>query len=172
MAKFSKGQRVRVTSGREGVITFVALPTTISLPTESGGKYGRHLINGISSGSTTTSKHGRARVGGDLKLLRFLGSWRRNGKVCDRPTGQWSKRHGLAGIWSVDSRCSPPYGCTASCVRAKPQIDHNHVFLITDRYRLQRDRPAEHLAAIRGFFVGGPCDDPRADPLLEEWRHD
>ena len=28
MARFSKGQRVRETSGREGVITFVALPTT------------------------------------------------------------------------------------------------------------------------------------------------
>jgi len=28
MARFSKGQRVRSTSGREGVITFVALPTT------------------------------------------------------------------------------------------------------------------------------------------------
>ena len=28
MAKFSKGQRVRATSGQEGVITFVALPTT------------------------------------------------------------------------------------------------------------------------------------------------
>ena len=28
MAKFNKGQRVRATSGREGVITFVALPTT------------------------------------------------------------------------------------------------------------------------------------------------
>ena len=28
MAKFSKGQRIRATSGREGVITFVALPTT------------------------------------------------------------------------------------------------------------------------------------------------
>ena len=28
MAKFSKGQRVRATLGREGVITFVALPTT------------------------------------------------------------------------------------------------------------------------------------------------
>ena len=38
MAKFGKGQRVRVTSGREGVITFVALPTTISLPTESIGE--------------------------------------------------------------------------------------------------------------------------------------
>ena len=31
MAKFSKGQRVRATSGREGVVTFVALPTTVSL---------------------------------------------------------------------------------------------------------------------------------------------
>ena len=38
MAKFSKGQRVRVTSGREGVISFIALPTTISLPTESAGE--------------------------------------------------------------------------------------------------------------------------------------
>ena len=28
MAEFSKGQRVRATSRREGVITFVALPTT------------------------------------------------------------------------------------------------------------------------------------------------
>ena len=28
MARFSKGQRVRAMSGREGVITFVALPTT------------------------------------------------------------------------------------------------------------------------------------------------
>ena len=28
MARFSKGQRVRSMSGREGVITFVALPTT------------------------------------------------------------------------------------------------------------------------------------------------
>jgi hypothetical protein len=28
MARFNKGQRVRATSGREGVITFVALPTT------------------------------------------------------------------------------------------------------------------------------------------------
>ena len=31
MAKFSRGQRVRATSVREGVITFVALPTTVSL---------------------------------------------------------------------------------------------------------------------------------------------
>jgi len=38
MAKFSKGQRVRATSGREGVITFVALPTTVSLPAESAGE--------------------------------------------------------------------------------------------------------------------------------------
>ena len=30
MARFSKGQRVRATSGRGGVITFVALPTTSS----------------------------------------------------------------------------------------------------------------------------------------------
>ena len=28
MARFSKGQRARATLGREGVITFVALPTT------------------------------------------------------------------------------------------------------------------------------------------------
>ena len=28
MARFSKGQRVKAMSGREGVITFVALPTT------------------------------------------------------------------------------------------------------------------------------------------------
>ena len=39
MAKFSKGQRVRLpSSGREGIITFVALPATISLPTESVGE--------------------------------------------------------------------------------------------------------------------------------------
>ena len=31
MAKFNKGQRVKATSGREGVITFVALPTTVTL---------------------------------------------------------------------------------------------------------------------------------------------
>ena len=41
MAKFSKGQRVSVTSsnffGREGVITFVALPKTITLTAESVG---------------------------------------------------------------------------------------------------------------------------------------
>ena len=28
MARFSKGQRVRATAGREGMITFVTLPTT------------------------------------------------------------------------------------------------------------------------------------------------
>ena len=38
MAKFSKGQRVRATSGREGVITFVALPTTVSLPSLTVGE--------------------------------------------------------------------------------------------------------------------------------------
>ena len=31
MTKFNKGQRVKATSGREGVITFVALPRTVSL---------------------------------------------------------------------------------------------------------------------------------------------
>ncbi len=31
MAKFSKGQRVRTASGQKGVVTFVALPTTVSL---------------------------------------------------------------------------------------------------------------------------------------------
>ena len=31
MAKFNKGQRVRATSGKEGVVTFVALPATVSL---------------------------------------------------------------------------------------------------------------------------------------------
>ena len=38
MAKFSKGQRVRATSGREGVITFVALPTTVSLSSLTVGE--------------------------------------------------------------------------------------------------------------------------------------
>ena len=38
MAIFSKGQRVRATSGREGVITFVALPTTVSLSNLTVGK--------------------------------------------------------------------------------------------------------------------------------------
>ena len=38
MAKFSKGQRIRATSGREGVITFVALPTTVSLSSLTVGE--------------------------------------------------------------------------------------------------------------------------------------
>lgn len=40
MAKFSRGQRVRVplnTTSREGVITFVSPPTTLTLSTESAG---------------------------------------------------------------------------------------------------------------------------------------
>ena len=38
--------------------------------------------------------------------------------------------------------------------------------------RIPGDRPAGHLAAIRGFRLEGlyPCEVPRADPLLEEWR--
>ena len=34
------------------------------------------------------------------------------------------------------------------------------------------DRHVKHLAAIRGFLLEGlyPCEVPRADPLLEEWR--
>ena len=46
MAKFSKGQRVRATSGREGVITFVALPSTVSLPTESAGQPRAAFVQG------------------------------------------------------------------------------------------------------------------------------
>jgi len=46
MAKFSKGQRIRATSGREGVITFVALPTTVSLPTESAGETRSAFVQG------------------------------------------------------------------------------------------------------------------------------
>ena len=46
MAKFSKGQRVRSTSGREGVITFVPLPTTVSLPTESAGETRSAFVQG------------------------------------------------------------------------------------------------------------------------------
>ena len=38
MAKFSKGHRVRAPSGREGVITFVALSTTGSLATLTVGE--------------------------------------------------------------------------------------------------------------------------------------
>ena len=46
MAKFSKGQRVRATSGREGVITFVALPTTVSLPAESAEEARSAFVQG------------------------------------------------------------------------------------------------------------------------------
>ena len=46
MAKFSKGQRIRATSGREGVITFVALPTTVSLPTVSAGETRSAFVQG------------------------------------------------------------------------------------------------------------------------------
>ena len=46
MAKFSKGQRIRATSGREGVITFVALPTTVSLPAESAGETRSAFVQG------------------------------------------------------------------------------------------------------------------------------
>ena len=46
MAKFSRGQRVRATSGREGVITFVALPTTVSLSTESAGQTRSAFVQG------------------------------------------------------------------------------------------------------------------------------
>ncbi|MCS5606483.1 MAG: hypothetical protein NZ936_12920 [Alphaproteobacteria bacterium] len=46
MAKFSKGQRVKATSGREGVITFVALPTTVSLPTVSAGETRSAFVQG------------------------------------------------------------------------------------------------------------------------------
>ena len=46
MAKFSKGQRVRAAAGREGVITFGALPTTISLPTESAGETRSAFVQG------------------------------------------------------------------------------------------------------------------------------
>ena len=45
MARFSKGQRVRVTSGREGVITFVALPTT-SLSNLTVGKTRSAFVQG------------------------------------------------------------------------------------------------------------------------------
>ena len=45
MARFSKGQRVRATSGREGVITFVALPTT-SLSNLTVGKTRSAFVQG------------------------------------------------------------------------------------------------------------------------------
>ena len=46
MAKFSKGQRVRATSGREGVITFVALPATVSLSNLTVGETRSAFIQG------------------------------------------------------------------------------------------------------------------------------
>ena len=46
MAKFSKGQWVKATSGREGVITFVALPTTVSLPIESAAETRSAFVQG------------------------------------------------------------------------------------------------------------------------------
>ena len=48
MAKFSKGQRVRSMSGREGVITFVALPTTVSLSNLTVGEARSAFIQGYS----------------------------------------------------------------------------------------------------------------------------
>ncbi len=45
MARFSKGQRVRATSRREGVITFVALPTT-SLSNLTVGKTRSAFVQG------------------------------------------------------------------------------------------------------------------------------
>ena len=46
MAKFSKGQRVRATSGREGVVTFVALPTTVSLSNLTVGETRSAFVQG------------------------------------------------------------------------------------------------------------------------------
>ena len=46
MAKFSKGQRIRATSGREGVITFVALPTTVSLSNLTVGETRSAFVQG------------------------------------------------------------------------------------------------------------------------------
>ena len=46
MAKFSKGQRVKATSGREGVITFVALPTTVSLSNLTVGETRSAFVQG------------------------------------------------------------------------------------------------------------------------------
>ncbi len=46
MAKFSKGQRVRTSSGREGVITFVALPTTVSLSNLTVGETRSAFVQG------------------------------------------------------------------------------------------------------------------------------
>ena len=46
MAKFSKGQRVRATSGREGVVTFVALPPTVSLSNLTVGETRSAFVQG------------------------------------------------------------------------------------------------------------------------------
>ena len=46
MAKFSKGQRVRTTSGREGVVTFVALPATVSLSNWTVGETRSAFVQG------------------------------------------------------------------------------------------------------------------------------
>ena len=46
MSKFSKGQRVRATSGREGVVTFVALPTTVSLSNLTVGETRSAFVQG------------------------------------------------------------------------------------------------------------------------------
>ena len=46
MAKFSKGQRVRTTSGREGVVTFVALPAPVSLSNLTVGETRSAFVQG------------------------------------------------------------------------------------------------------------------------------
>ena len=46
MAKFSKGQRVRTTSGREGVVTFVALPATVALSNLTVGETRSAFVQG------------------------------------------------------------------------------------------------------------------------------
>ena len=46
MAKFTKGQRVKATSGREGVITFVALPATVSLSNLTVGETRSAFVQG------------------------------------------------------------------------------------------------------------------------------
>ena len=46
MAKFSKGQRVRTTSGREGVVTFVALPATVSFSNLTVGETRSAFVQG------------------------------------------------------------------------------------------------------------------------------
>ena len=46
MAKFSKGQRVRTASGQKGVVTFVALPTTVSLSNLTVGETRSAFVQG------------------------------------------------------------------------------------------------------------------------------